>query len=132
MITERTKRIFVPFALCAIGLAMLFSTGCSRDEKAKAPAPYESASYMNDPAFMERLAEARRSLAAIGAERKGVADKMQALINKYGEDKAKLEKIAEWNDLYRKVTELNEKYETARRGMLKFVSERIKPTNDKK
>jgi hypothetical protein len=87
---------------------------------------------MNDPAFMERLAEARRSLAAIGAERKGVADKMQALINKYGEDKAKLEKIAEWNDLYRKVTELNEKYETARRGMLKFVSERIKPTNDKK
>jgi hypothetical protein len=40
-------------------------------------------------------------LAAIGAERKGVADKMQTLINKYGEDKAKLEKIAERNDLYR-------------------------------
>lgn len=130
MIIKRTKRFFVPFALCAIGSVVLCFTGCSRDAEAEKPARHESANYMNDPAFRQRLSNARKELAAIAAERKPLADKMQRLIHKHGEDVAKLQKIAEWNDLHRKVTELNEKYESARKRMLAFVRERITPAKD--
>jgi hypothetical protein len=130
MTIKRTKRFFVPFALCAIGSAVLCFTGCSREGEAKKPARHESANYMNDPGFRKSLDDARRELAAIAAKRKPLADRMQKLIHEHGEDLAKLQKIAEWNDLHRKVTELNEKYESARRRMLAFVRERITPAKE--
>lgn len=132
MVKASTNSFFVPFALCAIGLLTLCFTGCSRDDGGKKPARHESASYMNDASFRSKLDEARRELAAIAAERKPFADKMQSLIDEHGEDLAKLQKIAEWNDLHRKVTELNAKYESARKRMLAFVRERITPAKNGK
>ena len=123
----RTRARLVPFALCATGALMLFLAGC-RKEEAKPEIPASStASYMNDPVFRKQLSDKRKELSAIVAERKPLADRMQALVKEHGEDLAALQKIDEWNDLYKKVTALNKKYEEVRARQLKVVRERITP-----
>ena len=122
-----TRARLVPFALCATGALMLFLAGC-RKEEAKPETPASSpASYMNDPVFRKQLSDKRKELSAIVAERKPLADRMQELVKEHGEDLAALQKIPEWNELYRKVTALNKKYEEVRARQLKVVRERITP-----
>ena len=117
----------MPFALCATGALMLFLAGC-RKEEAKPETPASSpASYMNDPVFRKQLSDKRKELSAIVAERKPLADRMQELVKEHGEDLAALQKLPEWNELYRKVTALNKKYEEVRARQLKVVRERITP-----
>ena len=121
----RTRARLVPFALCATGALMMFLAGC-RKEEAKPETPASSpASYMNDPVFRKQVADKRKELQAIVAERKPLADRMQALVKEHGEDLAALQKIPEWNDLHKKVVELNAKYEAVRARQLKIVRERI-------
>ena len=80
---------------------------------------------MNDPVFRKQIADKRKELQAIVAERKPLADRMQELIKEHGQDLAALQKIPEWNDLHKKVVELNAKYEAVRTRQLKIVRERI-------
>ena len=117
----------MPFALCATGALMMFLAGC-RKEEAKPETPASSpASYMNDPVFRKQLEEKRSELSAIVKERKPLADRMQELVKAHGEDLAALQKVPEWNDLYKKVTALNKKYEETRARQLRIVRERITP-----
>ena len=123
----RTRVRLVPFALCAMGAIALFLAGCRKEEQKKAPViPASSpASYMNDPVFRKQVADKRKRLQAIVAERKPFADRMEALIREHGQDLAALQKIPEWNDLHKKVVALNAKYEEVRARQLKIVRERI-------
>ena len=122
-----TRARLVPFALCATGALALFLAGC-RKEEAKPETPASSPqSYMNDPVFRKQLEEKRSELSAIVKERKPLADRMQALVKEHGEDLAALQKIPEWNELYKQVTALNRKYEEVRTRQLKVVRERIAP-----
>ena len=122
-----TRVKLVPFVLCAMGALMLFLAGC-RKEEAKPAIPASSpASYMNDPVFRKQLEEKRKELQAIVAERKPLADRMQALVKEHGENLAALQKIPEWNELHKKVVALNARYEEVRKRQLKVVRERITP-----
>ena len=110
-----------------MGALVLSLAGC-RKEEAKPEIPASSpASYMNDPVFRKQLSDKRKELSAIVAERKPLADRMQELVKEHGEDLAALQKIPEWNDLYRKVTALNKRYEEVRARQLKVVRERLAP-----
>lgn len=122
-----TRAKLVPFVLCATGALVLCLAGC-RKEEAKPEIPASSPqSYMNDPVFRKQLSDKRKELSAIVAERKPLADRMQALVKEHGEDLAALQKIPEWNELHAKVTALNAKYEEVRARQLKAVRERITP-----
>lgn len=121
------------FALCAMGLGLLFSAGCRKEEKAtkeEKPAavllPSNSpAVYMNDPVFRKQVAEKRKELQAIVNERAPLVARMEELVREHGEDLAALQKIDEWNDLHKKVVALNAKYEEVRMRQLKIVKDRI-------
>ena len=121
----RTRARLVPFVLCAMGLVVLFPAGCRKEEK-KPEIPVSSpASYMKDPAFMRELEAKRKELGAIAAERAPLAERMEQLIKEHGQDLAALQKIPEWNDLHKKVVELNAKYESVRAKQLTVLRERI-------
>ena len=122
-----TRARLVPFVLCAIGVLSLVLPGCRKEEKAPEIPASSPASYMNDPVFRNQLEDKRKELSAIVAERKPLADRMQELVKEHGEDLAALQKIPEWNDLYKKVTALNKKYEEVRARQLKVVKDRISP-----
>ena len=120
-----TRARLVPFVLCTTGLVLLCLAGCRKEEKAPEIPASSPASYMNDPVFRKQVADKRKELQAIVAERKPLADRMQELVKEHGEDLAALQKIPEWNDLHKKVVELNAKYEAVRTRQLKIVRERI-------
>ena len=109
---------------------MLFLAGCRKEEKAPEIPASEPASYMNDPAFRKQLADKRNELQAIVNERNPLVKRMEELIKEHGQDLAALQKIPEWNDLHRKVVELNAKYEEVRARQLKVVRERLAPKKD--
>ena len=114
-----------------MGALALFLAGCRKEEKKPEIPASSPASYMNDPVFRKQLEEKRSELAAIVKERKPLADRMQELVKEHGEDLAALQKVPEWNDLYKKVTALNKKYEETRARQLKVVRERITPEKKK-
>ena len=104
---------------------MLCLAGCRKEEKAPEIPASSPASYMKDPAFMKQVADKRKELQAIVNERNPLVERMEALIREHGQDLAALQKIPEWNDLHKKVVELNAKYEEVRARQLKIVRERI-------
>ena len=108
-----------------MGLVVLFLAGCRKEEKAPEIPASSPASYMNDPVFRKQLADKRKELSAIVNERNPLVKRMEALIKEHGQDLAALQKIPEWNDLHRKVVELNAKYEEVRTRQLKIMRERI-------
>ena len=118
--------MLVPFALCAMGLGLLFFAGCRKEKDSEVPAS-SPVSYMNDPVFRKQLEEKRHELSAIVAERKPLVERMEALIREHGEDLAALQKIDEWNDLHKKVVKLNARYEEVRKRQLKIAGNRLKP-----
>ena len=123
----RTRTRLVPFALCVMGVLSLVLPGCRKEEKKPEIPASSPASYMNDPVFRKQVSDKRKELQAIVAERKPLADRMQELVKEHGEDLAALQKIPEWNELYKKVTALNKKYEEVRTRQLKIVRERLTP-----
>ena len=108
-----------------MGLVVLFLAGCRKEEKAPEIPASSPESYMNDPVFRKQLADKRKELQAIVNERRPLVERMEALIKEHGQDLAALQKIPEWNDLHKKVVELNAKYEETRARQLKVVRERI-------
>ncbi len=115
----------MPFVLCTMGIVLLFLAGCRKEEKAPEIPASSPESYMKDPAFLKALEAKRHELSQIVAERKPLADRMQQLVKEHGEDLAALQKIDEWNDLYKKVTALNAKYQEVRQRQLKIAGKRI-------
>ena len=120
-----TRARLVPFALCATGLVLLCLAGCRKEEKAPEVPASSPVSYMNDPVFRKQIADKRKELQAIVNERNPLVKRMEELIKEHGQDLAALQKIPEWNDLHKKVVELNAKYEAVRARQLKVVRERI-------
>lgn len=114
-----------------MGVLSLVLPGCRKEEKKPEIPASSPASYMNDPDFRKQVSDKRKELQAIVAERKPLADRMQELVKEHGEDLAALQKIPEWNELYKKVTALNKKYEEVRTRQLKVVRERIAPKKKK-
>ena len=113
-----------------MGLVLLFLAGCRKEEKAPEIPASSPASYMKDPVFMREVEGKRKELQAIIAERKPLVERMEALIKEHGQDLAALQKIPEWNDLHKKVVELNAKYEEVRARQLKIVRDRLTPVRD--
>ena len=126
----RTRARLVPFVLCTMGLSLLFLAGCRKEEKAPVIPASSPASYMKDPVFMREIESKRKELQAIIAERKPLVDRMQALVKEHGEDLAALQKVPEWNDLHKRVVELNAKYEEVRTRQLRIVRDRLAPVRD--
>lgn len=122
---KHTRARLVPFVLCTMGIVLLFLAGCRKEEKEPEIPASSPESYMKDPAFLKALEAKRHELSQIVAERKPLADRMQQLVKEHGEDLAALQKIDEWNDLYKKVTALNAKYQEVRQRQLKIAGKRI-------
>ncbi len=112
----------------------MFSAGCRKGEeqpeKQQAPTSHLPAVYMKDTNFLSQVAAKKKELQAILNERKPLADRMQQLVKEHGEDLAALQKVSEWNELYKKVVALNAKYEEVRARQLKIVRERIAPKKE--
>ena len=119
-----------------MGALTLILSGCGRDEQAaETPVALPTNSpavYMKDPVFRQQLEEKRKELLAIVNERAPLMDRMQALVREHGKDLAALQKISEWNDLHKKVTELNAKYEAVRQRQLVIAAKRLNPSAEKK
>ena len=113
-----------------MGMMALYLAGCRKEEKAPEIPASSPASYMKDPAFMKQLEGKRKDLQAIVNERNPLVERMEALIKEHGQDLASLQKIPEWNDLHKKVVELNAKYEEVRTRQLRIVRDRLAPVRD--
>jgi len=133
--TVRTSKFLVLIALCAIGVSSFVFTGCGKKE-APQPPKHAPESYMNDPVFRGKLADARKAHLKLVRERTAIAERMKAKIEamkrKLGTDdqaklKTELEKDAEWNDLYKQCKEVNAKIAAQRKGTLGVVRERLTP-----
>ncbi len=123
----------MPFAFVAMGIVVLCLSGCRKENEQSAEAPtHTPASYMNDPAFRKQLADKRKELQAIIAERAPLVARMEELVRSNRADLAVLQKIPEWNELHKKVVALNAKYEETRQRQLKIVRERVQPKSEKK
>ena len=117
-----------------MGVLSIVLPGCRKEEPSSEKSasvtnvPASSpASYMNDPVFRKQVSDKRRELQAIVNERNPLVKRMEELIKAHGQELAALQKIPEWNDLHKKVVELNAKYEEVRSRQLKIVRERIAP-----
>ena len=108
-----------------MGAVLLFLAGCRKEEKAPVIPLSSPASYMNDTNFLNQVSAKRKELQAIVNERRPLVERMEALIKEHGEDLASLQKIPEWNDLHKKVVELNKRYEEVRARQLRIVRERL-------
>lgn len=123
----QTSTFHVPFALVAIGVFALVFQGCEKAAPPSEPPRESPASYMNDPVFRKEVADARKELQRLAAERKPLADRMQKLVKQYGEDLGKLQNVPEWVELHKKVSALNKRYEEVRRRQLATVRDRLTP-----
>lgn len=122
----------VPFAFCAIWLVTLFFCGCERQPEPPAaadaaPPAHAPASYMHDPAFRRAVEEKAAELRAIVKERAPLVERMKALVKEHREDLVALRKISEWNDLHRRIVQLNAKYENVRKRQLAVARARLAP-----
>ena len=82
---------------------------------------------MKDPEFRQQLEEKRKELQSIVKERAPLVKRMEELIKEHGENLAALQKIPEWNELHKKVTALNARYEGVRQRQLVIASRKLKP-----
>lgn len=116
-----------PFACAALGALALVFQGCEKAAPPSEPPRESPASYMNDPVFRKEVADARKELQRLAAERKPLADRMQELVKQYGEDLGKLQNVPEWVELHRKVSELTRRYDEVRKRQLATVRDRLTP-----
>ena len=128
-----TSTFCVPVALCATGLALFFLAGCGKETPpaAKEPPRHSPASYMNDPEFRKTIADDRKEMQRIAAQCKVRADRMQQLVEQYGEDEGKLQNVPEWVRLKREVKDLKARYEEVHKRQLATVRARIRPDGTK-
>lgn len=128
MISARKKFVLVMLAVTSLLTVAL--TGCGKKEESKPTLPSSSPEvYMRDPVFRKALSDKRLELQKIVRERAPLVERMEELVRANGEDLSKLQKLPEWNNLHKRVVELNAKYEAVRQRQLKILSNRIAPTN---
>lgn len=108
-----------------MGVLSLVLPGCRKEEKKPEIPASSPASYMNDPVFRKQVSDKRKELQTIVKERAPLVKRMEELVRAHGQDLAALQKIDEWNELHKKVTALNAKYEEVRTRQLKIVKDRI-------
>ena len=113
-----------------MGILLLSLAGCRKEEKAPEIPASSPKSYMNDPVFRKQVSDKRKELSAIVRERRPLVERMEALIKEHGQDLAALQKVPEWNELHKKVVELNKRYEETRARQLRIVRERINPERE--
>ncbi len=113
-------------ALIALAALAFVLTGCEKEPEPQ-PDPYVPDSYMKDPVFRKGLDDRNAAQKRIVAERAKLVRRMEELVRAHGENEETLRKIPEWNELHRKVTELNARYEEGRRDLLRYARERITP-----
>jgi len=112
-----------------MGALVLCLQGCKRTEKPAEPPPHSPESYMNDPAFRKQLSDKRLEVQSLVTTRARLVKRMEELIASNGTDRAALEKIPEWNELHKKVSDLNAKIEETRQRQLKIFADRVAPAN---
>ncbi len=132
-----TSPNLVPFALCAAGACLLLVAGCGKSEKAAATVdPSAPESYMNDPAFRQKLSADRKARQGLLRARSEIVSQMKAMIDAkkraLGTDdlakvKAELEKEPAWQELCRQCEEATAKVEASRKATLNTVRARITP-----
>ena len=110
-----------------MGLTLLFLAGCRKEEKAPEIPASSPEVYMQDTNFLNQISEKRGELSAIVRERAPLVKRMEELVKEHGENLAALQKIDEWNDLHKRVVELNAKFEAVRKQQLKIAGKRIAP-----
>lgn len=117
-----------------MGFALLTFTGCGKEEKSVDPASPES--YMNDKAFMKKLAADRLSRQELVQARAKIVAKMKAMVDakkaelKTSDEalvKAALEKDPEWNSLYRRCEDANVAIAEQRKKTFGTVRGRLMP-----
>lgn len=130
---RQTSTFCVPVALCVTGLALFFLAGCEKKTPPPAEPPrYAPASYMNDPEFRKTISDDRKEMQRLAAEWKTRADRMQQLVEQYGEDEGKLQNVPEWVRLNREVKDLKAQYEKVHMRQLSTVQERLGPAPKQK
>jgi len=82
---------------------------------------------MNDPAFRKQLSDKRLELQSLVAMRAKFEKRMLEIVQSNGTDVATLKKIPEWNELYKKVSDLNAKIEETRQRQYKIFADRAAP-----
>mgnify|MGYP004657425917 CR=1 FL=1 len=131
-----TSPNLVPFAFCAAGTCLLLVAGCGKSEKAAAADPTAPESYMNDPAFRQKLSADRKARQGLLRARSEIVSQMKAMIDakkrELGTDdlpkvKAELEKDPAWQDLCKQCEEATAKVEASRKATLNTVRARITP-----
>ena len=140
MMMTRTSSFLVPIALCAAGIALLFTEGCRKEQAEVAPAPSSTASapesYMRDAAFRGDLKARRVEHGRLVQSRNAIAEKMRAMIEAKKAElktedlarvKAALEGDSAWQALYVQCTNANAAITAHRRETLGKVRERILP-----
>ena len=117
-----------PRAAFALGFGLIVLAGCEKKPEPPREPPRESpASYMNDPKFRKEIADARKELQAIAAQRAPVVARMQELVKKHGADEGKLQNVPEWAHLKRELKTLDREYKAVRQRQLDAVRDRITP-----
>lgn len=124
---RQTSTFHVSSALVVASVCAFVFIGCEKVGPSPEPPRESPASYMNDPQFRQSVADARKELQAIAAERKPLADRMQELARQYGEDAGRLQNVPEWVALHKKVAALNKRYEETRKRQLATVHDRLAP-----
>ena len=134
-VKKSTSQNLVPVMLCMTGLCLLFVAGCRKSEE-KAVDPSSPESYMNDPAFRQKLSADRQERQRLLSARAQIVSQMKAMIDakkrELGTDdlskvKAELEKEPTWQDLCKQCEEATEKVEASRKATLNTVRARITP-----
>lgn len=137
--TAKTRKSphLVPFALCATGACLLLVAGCGKSgDKAATVDPTSPESYMNDPAFRQKLSADRKARQALFRARSEIVTQMEAMIEAKKRElatddlakvKAALDEDPAWKEVYKQFEEATAKIEASRKATLKTVRERITP-----
>ena len=110
-------------------VAAFFIAGCGGDEEAAkseaAVLPSAPESYMNDTEFRVKVASQGKLKKSLQAEGLKCRDRMQELVKEHGGDQAKLEKLPEWNELKKRIAEIEAKYAKIHKEQRATMSSRM-------
>jgi hypothetical protein len=111
-------------------VAALFIAGCGGDEEgakgeAAAVLPSAPESYMNDTEFRVKVASQGKLKKSLQAEGIKCRDRMQELVKEHGGDQAKLEKLPEWNELKKRIAEIEAEYAKIHKEQRATMSSRM-------
>ena len=140
MMTHRFEN-YVSFALCVMGVVVLFFAGCDKRSDEAAVPSSSPESYMNDKAFRSKLDSMRKEREGLAQVRVKLIKELKAKVdavrvkNPKADDaalKALLAKDAEYVSLEKRVADLGTAIEENRLQATKIVGRRIAPARSGK